>query len=389
MTTQIPSLRFPQFAEEWEEKTLDKVAEIVGGGTPDTKQIEFWNGNIQWFTPTEIKNNFVYQSERKITEKGLKNSSAKLLPVGTVLFTTRATIGDVAIAKVECTTNQGFQSFIVNKDNSNYFLLNWLKLHKDDFIKLANGSTFLEVSKKAVSNVLITLPPTLAEQTQIANFLTAVDTRLSLLKQKHELLKSYKKGIMAQIFNQELRFKDENGQEFPAWEEKTLGEIADINKGTQFNKILLSETGKYPCLNGGIFPSGYSEKYNYNENTITISEGGNSCGFVNFMKTKFWCGGHCYAVIIKNNLYNYCSNLYLFQLLKYNEKNIMELRLGGALPNIQKKDLIKIILSIPCLAEQTKIANFLTAIDNKINNIGQQIAQSEEWKRGLLQAMLV
>ena len=138
-----------QYERDWEIKMLGEVGEIVGGGTPDTKKIEFWNGNetIQWFTPTEIKSNFVFKSKRTISKEGLKNSSAKLLPVGTVLFTSRATIGDVAITTEECATNQGFQSFVVNKNNNNLFLSNWLRFYKDNWLKLASGSTFLEISK--------------------------------------------------------------------------------------------------------------------------------------------------------------------------------------------------------------------------------------------------
>ena len=171
----------------------------------------------------------------------------------------------------------------------------------------------------------------------------------------------------------------------PEWEIKMLNEVADINKGTQFNKILLNETGKYPCLNGGISPSGYSEKYNCNENTIIISEGGNSCGFVQFMQAKFWCGGHCYAIKIKKNWIDKYNNLYLYQILKYNELLIMNLRLGGALPNIQKKDLIKVSLFIPSLAEQTQIANFFAAVDNRILLLTEKHTQLKLYKKGIMQ----
>jgi type I restriction enzyme S subunit len=108
-------LRFPEFEGDWEKTKLGNIAEIVGGGTPDTTIDEYWNGNIQWFTPSEIKSNYVAKSIRTITNLGLQKSSAKLLPMGTILLTTRATIGEVAITTEECTTNQGFQSLIIKK----------------------------------------------------------------------------------------------------------------------------------------------------------------------------------------------------------------------------------------------------------------------------------
>src|SRR5690606_25927047 len=126
----VPNLRFPSFEEEWKFTKFGEIAQIIGGGTPETNIEEYWNGDIQWFTPTEVKSNFVTKSNRTITELGLKKSSAKLLPKGTILLTTRATIGEVAIATQECTTNQGFQSLIVNKEAKNIFISNWIKQNK-------------------------------------------------------------------------------------------------------------------------------------------------------------------------------------------------------------------------------------------------------------------
>ena len=143
-----PTLRFGEFDGEWSEKRLGDTSEIVGGGTPETIKKEYWDGTIQWFTPTEIKSKFISNSKKTITELGLKKSSAKLLPKGTLLFSSRATVGDVGIAQDECTTNQGFQSFIVNEDNETEFLYNWIIKNKKEFLKRASGSTFLEISKR-------------------------------------------------------------------------------------------------------------------------------------------------------------------------------------------------------------------------------------------------
>ena len=136
--TVVPALRFPEFQgmNGWEEKKLEEIGNFIGGGTPNTAIQEYWDGGIPWYTPTEIKNGDLKSSNRTITEKGLKNSSAKLLPQGAILITTRATIGDVAISKKECTTNQGFQSLVVNDSESNLFWFYWIIRHKEELIKI-------------------------------------------------------------------------------------------------------------------------------------------------------------------------------------------------------------------------------------------------------------
>jgi type I restriction enzyme S subunit len=197
-------LRFGEFEGEWEEKKLGEVAETTGGGTPDTTIEEYWNGEIQWFTPSEIKSNYVSKSERTITKLGLNKSSAKLLPAGTILVTTRATIGEVAIATEECSTNQGFQSFIVNKDINNIFIANWVKQNKNELIRRAKGSTFAEISKSEIERIPILLPST-PEQTKIASLLQFLDHRLSTQREIIEELKSLKKALRNRLYQQIIK----------------------------------------------------------------------------------------------------------------------------------------------------------------------------------------
>jgi type I restriction enzyme S subunit len=165
---------------------------------------------------------------------------------------------------------------------------------------------------------------------------------------------------------------------------KKLGEISTIQKGEQLNSDTLKMSGLFPALNGGINISGFTDKWNTEANTISISEGGNSCGYVNFNKEKFWSGGHCYTIL---EIDLRVDALYLFQALKYNELAIMRLRVGSGLPNIQKKNLNDFNIFIPNILEQKKIANFLTAIDEKINQQQSQIEKVSHYKKGLLQQM--
>jgi type I restriction enzyme S subunit len=184
---------------EWEEVKIAEVAQIVGGGTPDTGIKEYWQGNIQWFTPTELKTKYATSSQRTISESGLKNSSAKVLPVGTLLFSSRATVGDVSIALNECTTNQGFQSLIVSDTNINEFIYYWILNNKKAFIEKANGSTFLEISKKELEKLSMQRPHK-NEQTKIANFLTAIDDKITSTQAQLEAVKQYKQGLLQQMF---------------------------------------------------------------------------------------------------------------------------------------------------------------------------------------------
>jgi len=170
--------------------------------------------------------------------------------------------------------------------------------------------------------------------------------------------KDIKQGAMQQLLTGKKRLPGFNGE----WETKLFVSLIEINKGQQLNKSELTTTGEYPDWNGGIQPSGYTTKWNMVENTITISEGGNSCGFVNYCKQKFWCGGHCYALIIKNAD---LDKEFLYQLLKFKEKLIMGLRIGSGLPNIQKKNLNEFELFLPKESnEQTAINQILFEMDS-------------------------
>jgi len=184
---------------EWDEKSLDEITEVVGGGTPSTSNQEYWDGEIVWLTPSEINRKYISKSKRTISIEGVNNSSAKILPKGTVLFTSRATIGEVAIAQNEVTTNQGFQSFIVKTDILNEFLYYWLIFNKNLFLERASGSTFLEVSKNSIKLITISLPPFL-EQQKIAEFLTAIDERIDHTTAQLNHTKQWKKGLLQQMF---------------------------------------------------------------------------------------------------------------------------------------------------------------------------------------------
>ena len=180
---------------------LGSVCEIVGGGTPDTLHTEYWGNTVEWFTPSEIgKTKYVNNSVRKLSDIGLDNSSAKLLPIGTVLLTTRATLGEMSIAKRECSTNQGFQSLIPHTDRVSSEYLYYMKIIIKPWCeKYASGNTFREISKSALSDCIIPIPDR-ARQEQIVKLLSSIDMLIGAAESISMSLSKIRHGLMQQLF---------------------------------------------------------------------------------------------------------------------------------------------------------------------------------------------
>ena len=193
----------------WEVVELEKGCKrIIGGGTPSKNKGNYWtNGTILWATPTEFtKSNdrYISKTTLRITQEGLENSSATLLNKGTVIMSSRATIGECKINTVEMTTNQGFISYECNEILYNLFLLYLVSYYKNKIIKVSSGSTFLEVSRTTMKNFKIPLPP-LEEQKQIADILSTADEKLELLRAKKEKYEELKKGLLQKLLSGEVR----------------------------------------------------------------------------------------------------------------------------------------------------------------------------------------
>ena len=197
----VPELRFAGFADDWEERKLGELSNIVGGGTPSTSNPEYWDGDIDWYAPAEIgEQSYVSKSKKTITELGLKKSSARILPVGTVLFTSRAGIGNTAILAKEATTNQGFQSIVPDQNKlDSYFIFSRTNELKRYGEVTGAGSTFVEVSGKQMSKMSIMVPE-LSEQRKIGSFFKQLDDTITLHQRKIDLLKEQKKGYLQKMF---------------------------------------------------------------------------------------------------------------------------------------------------------------------------------------------
>ncbi len=198
----VPEIRFTGFTDAWEQRKLGELADIIGGGTPSTNNNLFWDGDIDWYAPAEIGTKiYLDSSERKITAEGFNNCSAKMLPVGTVLFTSRAGIGKTAILAKEGCTNQGFQSIVPHeKELDSYFIFSRTEELKRYGEVIGAGSTFVEVSGKQMANMDIMMPPTIDEQKQIGSYFKKIDTLITLHQRKLERLQNIKKAYLEKMF---------------------------------------------------------------------------------------------------------------------------------------------------------------------------------------------
>ena len=390
-TNNIPTLRFPEFKDNWEMKKLGEITNWASGGTPPKDNDDYWNGNIPWISASSMRGTKYSDSELKITVEGLKKGS-KLAKEGTLLILVRGSMLfnkiPIGIVTKDVAFNQDVKSIVVNKESTSNYILQWFLSYESKIMNMVTGTGIgagkldLDELKKIELSF-----PTLPEQTKIANFLTAVDEKIQALKKKKSLLENYKKGLMQKLFSQTLRFKDEHGNDFANWEVKKLGEVCEITIGEFVIKTKQNPNGKYPVYNGGITPTGFYDDFNNEGNKIIISARGANAGFVNFQKEKYWAGNSCYSIDVLNK-----SNfriLFFYYFIKMFQNRFVENQQAANIPSVSKKDAELFEINLPCLAEQTKIANFLSSIDSKIGHCQTSIVNYERWKKGLLQRLFV
>ena len=232
----VPAIRFAGFTDPWEQRELVDIAEIVGGGTPDTNNSNYWDGDIDWYAPAELGNNiYAESSTRKITQAGFDSCSTKMLPADkTILFTSRAGIGNTAILRHSACTNQGFQSLVIG-DADVYFVYSMSERIKKWAEEKASGSTFLEISGRQLETMPVNLP-SLVEQQAIGSFFSHLDDLITLHQRKYDKLVIFKKSMLEKMFPKdgesvpEIRFA---GFTDP-WEQRKLEDIA--NRVTRKNE---------------------------------------------------------------------------------------------------------------------------------------------------------
>lgn len=248
-TRNVPALRFKGFSDAWEKRKLGEIADIRGGGTPSTSKPEYWDGEIDWYAPAEIgTQRYVSGSRRQITNLGLNKSSATMLPANkTILFTSRAGIGNAAILTKSGATNQGFQSIVVKPATDIYFLYSEVPEIKRKAIRLAAGSTFLEISGKSLSKIQIWLP-SFKEQSRIGHLFLQIDNLIAATQQKISDLEDIKVSTLRNLFNQTWRIRHYSDD----WKNIKLSDISTkvVEKNVNYQyKEVLTNSAEFGIVN--------------------------------------------------------------------------------------------------------------------------------------------
>jgi len=411
----IPKRRFKEFenADAWEQRKLGEVSQIVGGGTPSTGIPEYWDGDIDWYSPVEIGEEiFVSCSQRKITQLGLEKSSAKILPEGTVLFTSRAGIGNTAILEKEGCTNQGFQS-IVPKDNEldSYFIFSCSHLLKKYGETKGAGSTFVEISGKQMSLMPLNIPE-IKEQKSVGNFFRKLDSIITLHQRKLDKLKETKIAYISEMFPKEGNLKPE--RRFKGykneWESINLEQIATMNARIGWQNLRTSEflkEGDYMLITGTDFENGkvdfstchFVSKERYEQDTniqvqngsILITKDGTlgKVAYVEDLEKPATLNAGVFNVRIKDQ--NKVDEVFLFQYLRapFLMRYVNERATGGTIKHLNQNILVKFPILLPEKEEQIRIGKFLTKLDKMIESQQRVLSKLIDLKNAYLNEMFV
>lgn len=394
----IPKLRFKEFTDEWQIKKLDKNTYIKARvGWKNLKASEYVSSGIPMIAGQHIKQGkILWDKVDFITNERYDESPEIQLKNNDIIFSKDGSLGNPAIIKnmpKKATINGTMMLIRLNYINDNVSPNYFYQICNSQYFKkmvslIKSGGTVPHIFQRDIINFTFPIPKTLEEQKKIANFLSIVDKKVENLKNTITSLENQKKGLLQQIFSQKLRFKDKNGNNYPNWEKKKLEDIA-IFLDNKRKPLEQSERihGKYPYYGAsGIID--YVNNYIFDEELILLSEDGANIIDRNYpicyiATGKYWVNNHAHVLKTKSQYLNkfLCEAL---ERLNYNKYNT-----GTAQPKLNQDVCRKIILSIPCLEEQTKIADFLSAFDRKLENKKAQLEHWQQIKKGLLQQMFV
>lgn len=408
--TQKPRIRFKGFSDAWEQRKLGELAGIVGGGTPSTGIPEFWDGDIDWYAPTEIADQiYLTSSQRKITEEGYNHSSAKMLPVGTVLFTSRAGIGKTAILTRKGCTNQGFQSIVPHKDKlDSYFIFSRTEELKQYGETVGVGSTFVEVSGKQMANMELMMPKTMEEQKTIGQYFKNLDHLITLHQRKYDKLVNLKKALLEKMFPADgetvpkIRFKGFSD----AWEQRKFEDVAITRRGLTYSPSDISDKGIRVLRSSNINEDTFSlsdddvfvcknavniEYVKNNDILITSANGstrlvGKHAIILGISENSTVHGGFMLVATAKNPLFLNAS-----MSSSWYSKFISLFVSGGngAIGNLSKSDLDSQIVLCPKDNEQQFIGGFFGNLDTLITLHQRQLEKLKKIKSALLEKMFV
>ena len=273
---------------------------------------------------------------------------------------------------IQCVASTGYAQLRTTQFPLYIFQTLHTKQFTNQVLERCTGTNYPAINSSDLGTVEVPIC-SLPEQVKIGSLLALIDSRIKTQSKIIEEQETFLKSLADKLFLQNNHYCQ-------------LSEIVNIVKGKQLNADTLSETGDYYVMNGGITPSGYYSEYNVPAGAISISEGGNSCGYVQFNEKPFWSGGHCYSLQCRTNLVDY---KYIYYYLKTKEADVMALRIGSGLPNIQKKDIEKFTISYPSLQLQKQFVKALDALSGKINTEKNLLEKYCQQKSYLLSQMFI
>ena len=384
----FPKLRFKEFDDDWSPYVLkDFVSFRKGKGISKADISE--NGINECIRYGELYTTYGQVIDHIHSKTNVSKSECILSKAGDVIIPASGET-QIDIATASCVLHDdiilsGDLNILSHEENGSWLAYYLSSAKKLEIAQLAQGNSVVHLYSSQLKDLKIN-KPSKEEQTKIASFLSNVDEKISQLTKKHELLSQYKQGMMQKLFSQQLRFKADDGSEFGEWEGKELHQIFQIKAGGDIEKSSVSEVRtsefSYPIFansdkNKGFY--GWANKFKYKE-AVTVTGRGN-LGI---------------AVARNEPFYPIVRLLVLLPLVKQNLKffeeqiNLLDIvSESTGVPQLTAPQLSKYKVNVPSLEEQTKIANFLSSIDQKIEVVAQQIEQAKQWKKGLLQQMFI
>ena len=356
----------------WKKCTLSELGIVVGGATPSTKNLNnYKNGTIAWITPKDLagfSERFIFKGERNITEQGLKSCSTKLLPRHSILFSSRAPIGYVAIAGQDVCTNQGFKSIIPSEEVDYMFLYYLLKNNKDRIESMGSGTTFKEISGKTMGRVEVIVPSSIEDQRKISSILSVLDERIEVNNRINKNLEEQAQHIFTHSFLHIDKIPD-------GWKESSLLEVAHYLNGLAMQKyrpndedlgipvLKIKELRQGFCdSNSELCSSSISSDYIVQNGDMIFSWSGS-------LLVDFWCGGTCG---LNQHLFKVTSTSYdkwfYYSWTKYHLQKFIAIASDKAttMGHIKRADLEKAKVLIPSSIEYNHIGNLLTPLYNFI-----------------------
>ena len=399
--------------DHWKVARLGEITEIIKGGTPSRSVERYFQGDIAWAIPSDItaldSALYIHDTASHISEEGLSKSAAKLLPSGTVLLTSRATIGETAISAIPMATNQGFSNFICNDETLNVYLAYYLRHIKRKLNVLASGSTFKEITKGTLLNVEIPLPP-LSEQRAIAHVLQTIQEAKFARQREIELERERKAALMDYLFSHgtkgEPRKQTEIGEIPESWETTRLAEVVIFTKKPR--DLRYSEYDKIPFVPMELIPIAklFSKEFILKTNNelksgtyfepgdillpkITPSfENGKQC-IIQELPTPF--GIATTEVIPIREVVGVSNKFYLFYyLLLPDVRTLLAGKMEGSTgrQRLRKEAVVNLEIPLPPLPEQRAIANVFQAIDEKITALEQEAQHLNELFYAMLDELM-